>query len=85
MNHIAERDFILLVVVLVLVFIFIGTMIITGIKIAADSKVEDAEKSVQRRAERRAREIVKERLDGCTIEVIQKIDIVEDDLKGERA
>lgn len=68
--------------VLMLGLLFIVLLIAAGFKIAADAKVEEAEKSVQRRAERLARNIVKQSLEGCRLQVIQRIEIVEDDLKG---
>lgn len=72
-------------VVLMLGILFIVLLIGAGFKIASDAKVEEAEQSVQRRAERLARNIVKQSLDGCRLQVIQRIEVVEDDLKGGRA
>lgn len=72
-------------VVLMLCILFIVLLIGAGFKLASDAKVEEAEQSVQRRAERLARNIVKQRLDGCRLQVIQRIEVVEDDLKGGRA
>lgn len=69
-------------VVLFIALVFIIILIAAGFKVAADAKVEEAEQSVQRRAERLARNIVKQSLDGCRLQVIQRIEIVEDDLKG---
>lgn len=68
-------------VILFLATAIIITMIAAGMKIAADAKIEENEKSVQRRAERLAKQIVKERLDGLQIQVTQRISIIEDDLK----
>jgi hypothetical protein len=62
--------------------LFIIVMIAAGFKIAADAKIEEAEKSVQRKAERLAREIVKERLNGVRLQVTQRISVIEDDLTG---
>lgn len=72
-------------VVLMLGILFIVLLIGAGFKLASDAKVEEAEQSVQRRAERLARNIVKQSLDGCRLQVIQRIEVVEDDLKGGRA
>jgi hypothetical protein len=71
-------------VVLFLALVFIIILIAAGFKVAADAKVEEAEQSVQRRAERLAKRLVRERLDGCRLQVIQRIDVIEDDLKGGR-
>ena len=72
-------------VVLMLGILFIVLLIGAGFKLASDAKVEEAEQSVKRRAERLARNIVKQSLDGCRLQVIQRIEVVEDDLKGGRA
>lgn len=72
-------------VVLMLGILFIVLLIGAGFKLASDAKVDEAEQSVQRRAERLARNIVKQRLDGCRLQVVQRIEVVEDDLKGGRA
>lgn len=85
MHHISEFEFRCGIAILLLAMIFIVVLIAAGFKVAADAAIEEAEQSVQRRAERRAKQIVRERLDGCKLQVIQRIDIVEDDLKGERA
>lgn len=71
-------------VVLMLGILFIVLLIGAGFKLASDAKVEEAEQSVQRRAERLAKRLVRERLDGCRLQVIQRIEVVEDDLKGGR-
>lgn len=85
MHHLSVFEFWCGMVILLLAMIFIVALIAAGFKVAADAAIEEAEQSVQRRAERRAKQIVRERLDGCKLQVIQRIDIVEDDLKGERA
>lgn len=72
-------------VVLMLAVLFIVMLIGAGFKLASDAKVEEAEQSVQRRAERLARNIVKKRLDGCRLQVVKRIEVAEDDLKGGRA
>lgn len=69
-------------IIFFLAITFIILLIAEGFKLAADARIEEKEKSVQRRAERLAREIVRERLDGCKIQVTQRISIIEDDLKG---
>ena len=85
MHHLSEFECGCGLVVLFLALVFIIILIAAGFKVAADAKVEEAEQSVERRAERLAKRLVRERLDGCKLQVIQRIDIVEDDLKGERA
>ena len=85
MHHLSEYEFRCGMAILLLAMIFIVALIAAGFKVAADAAIEEAEQSVQRRAERRAKQIVRERLGGCKLQVIQRIDIVEDDLKGERA
>ena len=72
-------------VVLMLGILLIVLLIGAGFKLASDAKVEEAEQSVKRRAERLARNIVKQSLYGCRLQVIQRIEVVEDDLKGGRA
>lgn len=52
-------------------------------KTVADERIKEVEESVERRAERRARELVKEWLDGVQIQVTQRIIVIEDDLKKE--
>jgi uncharacterized membrane protein len=69
-------------IIFFLAMLFIIVMIAAGFKIAADAKIEEAEKSVQRKAERLAREIVKERLNGVRLQVTQRISVIEDDLTG---
>ena len=71
-------------IIFALAMLFIILLIGAGFKVAADAAIEEAEKSVERRAERRAHEIVKERLDGVQIRVTQRISVIEDDLKGGR-
>ena len=80
MNHITGAEMTLGIILLCLAFLFISILIGAGIKIAADSAIEDAERSVNRRAERLAKQIIRERLDGCRIQVTQKISVIEDDL-----
>ena len=69
-------------IIFFLAITFIILLIGAGFKLAADAKIEEKERSVQRRAERLAREMVKQRLDGCKIQVTQRISVIEDDLKG---
>ena len=68
-------------VILLLALVFIVVLIGCGMKLAADARIEEVEKSVQRKAERMAHEIVRDRLDGVQIRVTQRISVVEDDLK----
>ncbi len=69
--------------ILMTVNIIIIVFIALNFKIASDSKVEDAKRSVERRAERKAKEIIKERFGGSQIQVTQRIVVIEDDLKKE--
>lgn len=67
--------------------LFIGCAIIIALialsyKVVADAKVNEAEESVNRRADRMARQMMRDRLDGLQIQVVQKIVVVDDDLKG---
>lgn len=66
-------------IIFFLAITFIIVLIGCGFKLAADARIEEAEKSVERKAERRAREIVKDRLDGCKIQVTQRISVIEED------
>ena len=68
-------------VTLLLAIVFIVVLIGCGMKLAADARIEEVEKSVQRKAERMAHEIVRECLDGVQIRVTQRISVVEDDLQ----
>lgn len=58
-------------------------LIALGINEAADARIKEMEESVNRRAERLARQLVKEWLSGAQITVTQRISVVEDDLKKE--
>ena len=71
-------------VVLMLAVLFIVLLIGAGFKLAYDAKDKERERSFNRRVERLARNIVKQSLDGCQLQVIQRIEVVEDDLKGGR-
>lgn len=71
-------------VVLMLGILFIVLLIGAGFKLAYDAKDKERERSFNRRVERLARNIVKQSLDGCRLQVIQRIEVVEDDLKGGR-
>lgn len=69
------------------IFLLFGVCVIVcfiaiGFKIAADARIEEAEQSVNSRADRLARQMMHERLDGLQIVVTQRISVVEDDLKG---
>ena len=72
-------------VVLMLGILVIVLLIAAGFKVAYDAKDKERERSFNRRVERLARNIVKQSLDGCRLQVIQRIEVVEDDLKGGRA
>ena len=77
-------------VVSAFVLLFLGTVIIVlmiaaGFKVYSDAKIEEAEQSVNRRADRLARQMMHDRLDGLQIVVTQRISVVEDDLKGGKA
>lgn len=61
----------------------IVVLIALGFKTAADAKVEEIERSVNRRADKLARQMMHERLDGLQIQVTQRIVFVYDDLKKE--
>jgi len=82
MHHLTTLEMVSGWIIFALAIAFIILLIAAGFKLAADAKIEDKEKSVQRRAERIAREMVRQRLDGCKIQVTQRISVVEDDLKG---
>ena len=70
------------VTVLFLLCVAIIGMIAFGIKLAADARIEEVQKNVDRLADRKARELMRERLDGLQIVVTQRISVIEDDLKG---
>ena len=82
MHHLTTIEMVSGWIIFALAITFIILLIAAGFKLAADAKIEEKEKSVQRRAERLAREMVRERLDGCKIQVTQRISVIEDDLKG---
>lgn len=82
MHHLTQFELICGCIIFFLAMLFIIVMIAAGFKIAADAKIEESEKSVQRKAERIARQMVKERLNGLQLHVTQRIAIVEDDLTG---
>ncbi len=71
-------------VVLFLATVFIVLLIAAGFNVAYDAKDKERERSFNRRVERLAKRLVRERLDGCRLQVIQRISIIEDDLKGGR-
>ena len=81
MHHLTTLEMVSGWIIFALAIVFIILLIAAGFKLAADAKIEEKEKSVQRRAERLAREMVRERLDGCKIQVTQRISVIEDDLK----
>lgn len=82
MHHLTTIEMVSGWIIFALAITFIILLIAAGFKLAADAKIEEKEKSVQRRAERIAREMVRQRLDGCKIQVTQRISVIEDDLKG---
>lgn len=82
MHHLTQFEMVCGCIIFFLAMLFIIVMIAAGFKIAADAKIEEAEKSVQRKAERLARQMVKERLDGLQLHVTQRIAVIEDDLTG---
>lgn len=82
MHHLTQFELICGCIIFFLAMLFIILMIAAGFKIAADAKIEEAEKSVQRKAERIARQMVKERLNGLKLHVTQRIAVIEDDLTG---
>ena len=82
MHHLTKFEMICGCIIFFLAMLFIIVMIAAGFKIAADAKIEEAKKSVQRKAERIARQMVKERLNGLQLHVTQRIAVVEDDLAG---
>lgn len=82
MHHLTNFEMICGCIIFFLAMLFIVLMIAAGFKIAADAKIEEAEKSVQRKAERIARQMVKERLNGLQLHVTQRIAVIEDDLTG---
>ena len=82
MHHLTTIEMVSGWIIFALAIAFIILLIAAGFKLAADAKIEEKEKSVQRRAERLARKMVRQRLDGCKIQVTQRISVIEDDLKG---
>lgn len=82
MHHLTNFELICGCIIFFLAVSFIVLLIAIGFKIAADAKIEEAEKSIQRKAERLARQMVKERLNGLQLQVTQRIAVVEDDLTG---
>ena len=81
MHHLTMLEMVSGWIIFALAIAFIILLIAAGFKLAADAKIEEKERSVQRRAERLARAMVRERLDGCKIQVTQRISVIEDDLK----
>ena len=79
MHHLTTFEMVSGCIIFFLAVVFIVVLIACGFKLAADARVEEAEKAVERKAERRAREIMKERLDGCRIQVTQRISVIEED------
>ncbi len=69
--------------ILIIACCIIVLLIALGINEAADARIKEMEESVNRRAERLARQLVKEWLSGAQITVTQRISVIEDDLKKE--
>lgn len=82
MHKLSSFEITLGCVMLVIVCAIIVALIAIGFKIASDAKAEEIEESVNRRADRLARKMMRDRLDGIQIRVLQRIVITEDDLKG---
>lgn len=80
MHHMNAFEYTAGCVILLLALIFIVVLIGAGFKVAADARIEEAEKNVNRRAERMARQMVKDRLEGAQLQVIQRVIVIEDDL-----
>ena len=73
-------------VAFVILFLFCAIIIVfiaLGFKVYSDARIEEAEQSVNRRADRLARQMMHERLDGLQIQVTQRISVIEDDLGKE--
>lgn len=83
--HLTNFEIAAAFVVLFLATAIIVAMIAAGFKVYADARIEEAEQSVNRRADRLARQMMHERLDGLQIVVTQRISVIEDDLKGGKA
>ena len=83
MNHLTMFEAVAGCVVLFLAMVFIIVLIAAGFKVAADARIEEAERACERKAERRAHEIVKERLSGVQIQVTQRISVIEEDFGRE--
>ena len=80
MHHMNAFEYTAGCAILLLAIIFIVVLIGIGLKLAADARIEEAEKNVERKAERLARQMVKERLEGTQLQVIQRVIVIEDDL-----
>lgn len=68
-------------VVLFLACAIIIALIALSFKLYADARIEQIEQSVNRRADKLARQMMHERLDGLQIQVTQRISVIEDDLQ----
>lgn len=79
MHHLTTFEMVCGCIIFFLAVVFILVLIGAGFKLAADARIEEAEKACERKAERRAREIVKERLSGVQIQVTQRISVIEED------
>lgn len=81
MHHLTTLEMVSGWIIFSLAIAFIVLLIAAGFKVAYDAKDKERERSFNRRVKRIAREMVKQRLDGCKIQVTQRISVVEDDLK----
>ena len=82
MHHLTTFEMVSGCIIFFLAICFIVVLITAGVMLAADAKIKENEKSVNRKAERMARDKVKQMLSGCQIQVTQRISVVEDDLTG---
>ena len=85
MNSLSNFEVVSAFVLLFLGAVIIVLMIAAGFKVYSDARIEEAEQSVNRRADRLARQMMHDRLDGLQIVVTQRISVIEDDLKGGKA
>ena len=82
MQSLSGTEIALGIVIMKIFDVIILFFIVVNIKMAADSKVKEAERSADRKAERLAKEIIRQRFGESQIQVTQRIVVIEDDLKG---
>lgn len=82
MHHLTTFEMVSGCIIFFLAICVIIIMIIAGAMLAADAKIKENERNVNRKAERMARDKVKQMLSGCQIQITQRISVVEDDLTG---